>query len=74
MYKFQFNLYEFKDSFKPIPNKIILGYRLYDTLRSQIPVYKADSNELISYVSFKGIPIEVDYDNPDKFEVEYMIR
>ena len=60
-----------------IPNKIIMGYKLYGTFENRIRYKQAieeDTNMLEVVSEFYGVPVEVDYDKPNRLEIGHMIK
>lgn len=61
-----------------LPNKLVIGYKMIDRLRREIlhfnhPVDKLEDLRLKVKYEFYGVPVEVDYDNPDTLKVGYMV-
>lgn len=62
------------------PNRIIMGWHLADELANQffymrtslMLMPKKDRDNL--WAEYEGIPIRIDYDNPDILEVGYMVK
>lgn len=74
-------VYEFTDEFGYFPNRIIMGYKLLDEALNQfycntIPIKTlaelTEEKNLGVYAKYEGIPVEIDYKNPDRLEVGYM--
>ena len=70
--------YECKYGFTP--NKIIMGCNVHKYFQRQFHHEYNDSKELRGYLSnettcyFYGVPVEVDYNNPNKLEIGHMIK
>lgn len=81
--KVQTALCEFETLYGIRPNKIIMGHRLADRLTNQF-YYKdftiknlgeiARKQNLDVYCKYEGIPVKIDYNNPNILEVGYMIN
>lgn len=76
-------LYEFEMVNGIRPNRINMGYKLSDELMNQfyyntIPVKTlaelAKEKSLGVWAEYEGIPVKIDYDNPDILEVGYMVK
>lgn len=81
--KVQCALYEFERVNGIRPNRITMGYHLVDELGRQflmeiVPIKTleemADMRKLGVLREYEGIPIKVDYDNPDLLEVGYTTK
>lgn len=81
--KVQTLLYDFERENGIRPNRIIMGCDLADELRNQfyfnyIPIRTleemAEMKNLGVECKYEGIPIKIDYDNPDTLEVGYMVK
>lgn len=80
--KVQLALYDFENSCNIIPNRIIMGYKSLDELRNQffdnIPIKCMEETpkekELGVAYKYDGIPIMIDYNNPENLEVGYMSK
>lgn len=81
--KVQTLLYGFERENGIRPNRIIMGYHLADELRNQfyynyIPIRTleemAEMRNLGVTCEYEGIPIKIDYDNPNILEVGYMVK
>lgn len=60
-----------------IPNKIIMGYYLYETFEKRIRCKQAIEGDvdMLGVVSeFYGVPVEIDYDSPNRLEIGHMIK
>ena len=68
----QMALLSFENDFGVRPNRIIMGYvlvrKLLDMFYSNTP-YKEDE-----FVKYYDISVSVDYENPNKLEVGYMVN
>ena len=71
-------LNDFENAFGIRPNRIIMGYHLLDEITSMfydmnIPMKTleemAKEQKLGVYCKYEGIPIKIDYDNPNTLEV-----
>ena len=76
-------LYEFERINGIYPNRINMGYHLADELAEQffysnIPIKTleelARERNMGKIYEYEGIPVNVDYDNPDVLEVGYMTK
>ena len=62
------------------PNRIIVGWKLADELANQffymrVSVMSMTAQERDGFrVEYEGIPVKIDYDNPDILEVGYMVK
>jgi len=65
------------------PNRIIMGCDLVDELANQfyyntIPIKTleemAEMRKLGVICEYEGVPVKVDYDNPNNLEVGYMVK
>ena len=81
--KVQCALYDFERVNGIRPNRIVMGYHLLDKVVSQfydmnIPMKTleeiAKEQKLGVYCQYEGIPVKVDYDNPELLEVGYMVK
>lgn len=81
--KIQTTLYNFENDTGLRPNRIVMGCNLVDELAKQfytnsIPMKTlkemAENRNLGVTCKYEGIPIKVDYDNPDILEVGYMVN
>lgn len=81
--KVQTLLYGFERENGIRPNRIIMGCNLADELANQfyynyIPIRTleelAEMKNLGVTCEYEGIPIKIDYDNPDNLEVGYMVK
>lgn len=62
------------------PNRINMGWKLADELANQfyymrvsvMAMTKEDRSKL--WAEYEGIPIKIDYDNPDLLEAGYMVK
>ena len=81
--KVRATLCEFYERCGIYPNTIIIGYRLSDELLEQfyydtIPTRElkavAEERNLCVRYEYEGIPVKIDYDNPDLLEVGYMVK
>ena len=81
--KVQTALYNFESNYNIRPNRIVMGHKLSDELAQQfyynnIPIKTL--TELVKmknlgvWAEYEGIPVEIDYDNPDNLEVGYMVK
>ena len=78
--KVQAALYEFESVNGVRPNRIIIGYHLIDELVNQFYYKNFTMNDLEVaareknckvYCKYEGIPVKIDYNNPDILEVGY---
>ena len=76
-------VYEFENKFGLFPNRINMGYKLsdelarqfyYDTIPVQTLAELAKQKNLGVWAEYEGIPVKIDYDNPDILEVGYMVK
>lgn len=76
-------LYEFERTNGIRPNRIVMGYDLMEKVVNQfyymnIPMKTLEEvvkeQKLGMYCTYEGIPVKVDYDNPDILEVGYMMK
>ena len=81
--KVQCALYEFERVNGVRHNRIVMGYRLMDELvrqfydaRLQMKTLEEAARErkLCVRCEYEGIPVNVDYDNPELLEVGYMSK
>ena len=81
--KVQCALYDFERVNGIRPNRIVMGYHLLDEVVNQfyintVPMKTleevAREQKLGVYCKYEGIPVKVDYDNPDLLEVGYMTK
>ena len=81
--KVQCALYDFERVNGIRPNRIVMGYHLLDEITSMfydmnIPMKTfeemAKEQNLGVFCKYEGIPIKVDYDNPDILEVGCMTK
>ena len=81
--KVQTLLYGFEREHGIRPNRIIMGWHLANELRNQfyynyIPIRAleelAEMRSLGVTCEYEGIPIKIDYDNPNILEVGYMVN
>lgn len=76
--KIQMALYEFENSCNIIPNRIVMGYNLVNKLIAQLfdtlPVKTIEEMKKEPTIKYEGIPVVVDYNNPEVLEVGYMSR
>lgn len=81
--KVQCALYDFERVNGIRPNRIVMGYHLLDELANQfyyntMPMRTleqvAREQKLGVRCEYEGIPIKVDYDNPDILEVGCMVK
>ena len=62
------------------PNKIIMGYRLVDELRIEFFGAVRTFEEVKAMLNgnvkceYEGVPVDVDYNNPDRLEVGIMFK
>jgi hypothetical protein len=70
------SVYECKYGFTP--NKIVMGYDVYQYFQTQFYCeYVKEKDEYLGYkttCAFWGVPIEVDYKNPNRLEIGHMIK
>ena len=76
-------IYEFENKFGFFPNRINMGHKLSDELANQfyyntIPIQTfaelAKQKNFGVWAEYEGIPVKIDYDNPDILEVGYMVK
>jgi hypothetical protein len=73
-------LRDFYEHYGIWPNKIIMGYRLVDELRREFfgTVVTFEEAKVVLNGDVKceyvGIPVDIDYDNPDRLEVGIMFK
>ena len=76
-------VYEFENEFGHFPNRIIMGCNLVDELShifwgNIVPMKTleelAKEQKCGIKCEYEGIPVKVDYDNPDMLEVGYMMK
>lgn len=76
-------VYEFETECGLYPNRIIMGYKLLDKLRSVflgdiVPIGRleelAKEQKCGIKCQYDGIPVKVDYENPNNLEVGYMVN
>lgn len=77
--KIQIAINEFENHFGFRTNKIIMGYNLVDELHRQfiqsiIPLREIERELGKLKCMYENIPIDIDYDNPNKLEVGYMVE
>lgn len=81
--KVQAALYNFQSAMRIRPNRITMGSNLVDELSRQFysdsfPMKSleeiAKEQKLGVVCQYEGIPVKVDYDNPDVLEVGYMMK
>lgn len=81
--KVQCALYDFERVNGIRPNRIIMGHHLLDEVINQFYINTAPMKTLEEtareqklgvYCKYEGIPVKVDYDNPDILEVGYMTK
>ena len=81
--KVQCALYDFERINGIHPNRIVMGYHLLDEVVGQfydmnIPMRTleevAREQKFGVRCEYEGIPVKVDYDNPDLLEVGYMVK
>jgi len=76
-------LYEFERVNGIRPNRITMGYHLLDevvsqfydknfTMRTLEEVAREQNREV--RCMYEGVPVKIDYDNPDILEVGYMVK
>ncbi len=79
--KVQIALHDFENTYNIRPNRIVMGHKLSDELtkkfyRDVIPINilteLAKEKNLGLLVEYEGIPVKIDYDNPNVLEVGYM--
>ena len=68
--KVQAALYNYQAALRICPNRITMGLNLFNELRREYRVVFS-FNDVYSY---EGIPITVDYKNPDILEVGYVMK
>ena len=76
--KIQMALYDFENSCNIIPNRIVMGYNLINKLIAQVvdnfPMKVIEEMKKEPTIKYEGIPVVVDYNNPNNLEVGYMSR
>lgn len=76
--KIQMALYDFENSCNIIPNRIVMGYNLLNKLIAQLfdtlPMKAVEDMKKEPTIKYEGIPVVVDYNNPDNLEVGYMAK
>ncbi len=73
-------VYGFEREYGVRPNRINMGWKLADELANQfyymrvsvMSMAKEDRDKL--WAEYEGIPVKIDYDNPDVLEVGYMFK
>lgn len=81
--KVQAAIYDFENDFGIRPNRIIIGHHLLDeivdtfydknfTMKTLEEAVREQNLGMIC--KYEGIPVKVDYDNPDILEVGYMAK
>lgn len=73
-------LYGFEREYGVRPNRINMGWKLADELANQfyymrvsvMSMAKEDRDKL--WAEYEGIPVKIDYDNPNTLEVGYMFK
>lgn len=73
-------LYDFEATHGVRPNRITMGWHLADELANQfyymrvsvMSMAKEDRDKL--QTEYEGIPVKIDYDNPDLLEVGYVVK
>ena len=76
-------IHDFANQYGEYPNRVVMGCNLVDELRRRFMAEVVPIKELDKIVEaqnmgirceYDGIPIEVDYDNPDRLEVGWMTK
>lgn len=76
-------VYEFENEFGHFPNRIVMGCNLVDELSrifwgNIVPMKTleelAKEQKCGIKCEYEGIPVKVDYDNPDNLEVGYVVK
>lgn len=77
-YRVRKALCEFEAKYNIHPNRIIMGYRLANELRGVLDERRTYRSilpmcDLLEFL-YAGIPVELDYANPEKLSVGYMVE
>ena len=73
-------LYDFERVNGLRPNRITMGWKLADELANQFYYMRVSVQRLTEversnlHAEYEGIPVKIDYDNPDILEVGYMVK
>ena len=73
-------LREFYEHYGIWPNKIIMGYRLVNELHRELTSTVRRYEDEMALINgdarceYEGIPVDIDYNNPDRLEIGIMIK
>ena len=76
--KVQMALYNFESIYNIHPNRITMGYHLSNELYMQfcqVRIFEEVPRKVNGVrCEYQGVPVKIDYDNPDILEVGYMVN